>query len=64
MDESVSSKRLADPGGGGGGGGGGVLLATVTVTVAEVLLLPAASRATAVMACEPSGEVVVSTKIE
>ncbi len=64
MDGSVSWKRVADPGGGGGGGGGGVLLATVTVTSAEVLLLPAASRAIAVMLCEPSLAVAVFHEIE
>src|SRR5467141_2070224 len=53
MEGSVSSKRVVEPGGG-GGGGGVALLATVTVTGAEVLLLPAASRAIAVMVCEPS----------
>src|SRR5207247_1609540 len=49
-DGSVSSKRFAVP----GGGGGGALLATVTVTVVDSVWLPAASRATAVMVCEPS----------
>jgi len=55
---SVSSKRCTAAGGGGGGGGGGAL-ATFTVTGAEVLLLPAASRATAVRACVPSLEPAV-----
>ncbi len=65
MEGSVSSKRVVDPGGGGGGGGGGgALLATVTVTGAEVVLLPAASRAIAVILCEPSLVVVVSKEIE
>src|SRR5258708_38994219 len=48
MDGSVSSKRVVP-----GGGGGGVMLATVTVTGAEVVWLPAASRAIAVRVCEP-----------
>ena len=34
-------------------------LLTVTVTVAEVLVLPAASRATAVSVCEPVATVVL-----
>ncbi len=38
-------------------------LDTVTVTGSEVVRLPAASRATAVMACEPSLVVVVSKEI-
>src|SRR5687768_6719090 len=42
----VSSKRVVPP-------GGVVSLATVTVTGADVVRLPAASRATAVMVCEP-----------
>jgi hypothetical protein len=41
-----------DGGGGGGGGGGGAPFATVTVTVA-VVWLPAASRAVALMLCDP-----------
>src|SRR6266513_403930 len=50
MDGSVSSKRVVT-----GGGGGGALLATVTVTGSETgLRLPAASRAMAVIVCEPS----------
>src|SRR5882672_6841923 len=57
MDASVSSKRLV-------AGGGGALLDTVTVTGADVVWLPAASRATAVSVCEPSLEAVVSTEIE
>jgi len=40
------------------------LLDTVTVTGADVVWLPAASRATAVSVCEPSLEAVVSTEIE
>ena len=40
------------------------MLATVTVTGAEVVLLPAASRAIAVILCEPSLVVVVSKEIE
>src|SRR5882672_5472623 len=60
-DGSVSSKRAPDAG---GGGGGGALLATVTVTGAEVVRLPAASRATAVMVCTPSLVLVVSKGIE
>src|SRR5688572_22312774 len=50
--ELVSSKRIVPP-------GGVVSLATVTVTGAEVVRLPAASRATAVMVCEPLVVVVV-----
>src|SRR5882672_754378 len=46
-----------------GGGGGGVLL-TITVTGAEVVRLPAASRATAVMVCEPLLAVVVFQETE
>jgi hypothetical protein len=46
------------PEGGGGGGGGGVL-ATVTITLALVALLPAASLATALSVCEPLLAVVV-----
>src|SRR5690349_13104641 len=57
-DGSVSSKRVPDADG--GGGGGGVLLATVTVTGAEVVRLPAASRATAVRVCVPSLERLVA----
>ena len=40
------------------------MLATVTVTSAEVLLLPAASRAIAVMVCEPLLAVVVFQETE
>ena len=40
------------------------LLATVTVTVADVVVLPAASRATAVSVCEPLLAVVVSHETE
>src|SRR5439155_663855 len=43
---------------------GGGALATVTVTGAEVLLLPAASRATAVRVCEPLSDVLVPTETE
>src|SRR5438552_15067479 len=65
MEGSVSSKRVVDPGGGGGGGGGaGALLATVTVTGAEGVLLPAASRAIAVILCEPSLAVAVFHETE
>src|SRR6266853_2528230 len=64
MDGSVSSKRVADPGAGGGGGGGGVLLATVTVTAEAGLRLPAASRAIALMLCDPSLAVVVFHETE
>src|SRR6266513_3538495 len=49
MDGSVSSKRVVP-----GGGGGGALLATVTVIVVDSVWLPAASRAMAVIVCEPS----------
>src|SRR6266853_4567729 len=59
MDGSVSSKRVVP-----GGGGGGAMLATVTVTGAEVVWLPAASRATAVTVCEPLLAVVVFHEIE
>src|SRR6267143_6671493 len=54
MDGSVSSKRLTV----------GAVLDTVTVTSAEVVRLPAASRATAVRVCEPLFVVVVSQEIE
>src|SRR6266699_2576620 len=60
-DGSVSSKRVVVPG---GGGGGGALLATFTVTVVDSVWLPAASRATAVMVCEPSLTEAVSQGIE
>src|SRR5207302_579695 len=43
---------------------GGGPLAIVTVTGAEVLLLPAASRATAVRVCEPLSDVLVPTETE
>jgi hypothetical protein len=43
---------------------GGGPLDTVTVTAAEVVVLPAASRATAVSVWEPLLEAVVSTEIE
>src|SRR5437763_8532529 len=58
MDGSVSSKRVA------GGGGGGALLFTVTVTGAEGVLLPAASRAIAVILCGPSLTVAVFHETE
>src|SRR2546429_629678 len=58
MDGSVSSKRLT------GGGGGGALLFTVTVTGAEGGLLPAASRAIAVILCGPSLTVAVFHETE
>src|SRR6267142_4723 len=57
-DGSVSSKRAPDP-----GGGGGALLDTVTVTE-EGVVLPAASRATAVTVCEPSLTVAVFQETE
>ena len=42
----------------------GATLSTVTVTGAEVLRFPAASRATAVMVCEPLLELVVFQETE
>src|SRR5258708_3595268 len=48
----------------GGVGSGGGPLDTVTVIGAEVVRLPAASRATAVMVCEPLLAVVVFHEIE
>src|SRR6266849_8457376 len=45
------------------GGGGGALL-TITVTDAEVVRLPAASRATAMMVCEPLAAPVVFQETE
>src|SRR5438093_13132205 len=57
-DASVSSKRFTV------GGGGGPPLDTVTVTGAEVVRLPAPSRATAVRVWDPSLVVVVSHEIE
>src|SRR5258708_5917981 len=59
MDGSVSSKRVVP-----GGGGGGAILATVTVTGAEVVWLPAASRAIAVRVCEPLLAVAVFHETE
>src|SRR5882724_10941315 len=56
MEGSVSSKRFAC--------GGGAALDTVTVTGADVVRLPAASRATAVIVCGPSLDAVVSTETE
>ena len=44
--------------------GGVVSFDTVTVTPAEVVRLPAASRATAVMVCEPLLELVVFHETE
>src|SRR5437667_358431 len=44
--------------------GGVRSLATVTVTVAEVVVFPAASRATAVRVCEPLLTAVVSQERE
>ena len=38
---------------------GGAAFATMTVTGADVVVLPAASRATAVSVCDPSATVVV-----
>src|SRR5258705_3196619 len=59
MDGSVSSKRLPVA------GGGGAALETVTVTGAETgLRLPGASRAIAVILCEPSLAVAVFHEIE
>src|SRR5258708_4600166 len=58
MDGSVSSKRVT------AGGGGGAALETVTVTGAEGVLLPAASRAIAVTVCGPLLAVTVSPDIE
>src|SRR5258705_6775408 len=59
MDGSVSSKRLPVA------GGGGAALETVTVTGAETgLRLPAASRAIAVILCEPSFAVAVFHETE
>src|SRR5256885_790520 len=46
------------------GGGGGGAFATVTVTGAEVVRLPAASRATALIVCEPLAAPVVFQEIE
>src|SRR5436190_919888 len=43
---------------------GGAALATITLTGADVVVLPAASRATAVNACDPSATVVVFQLIE
>src|SRR5690349_3793412 len=56
-DGSVSSYRLTADGGAGA-------LETVIVTGAEVVRLPAASRATAVRVCEPLLAVVVSHEME
>src|SRR3954469_9733294 len=42
----------------------GAVLSTVTVTPAEVVVLPAASRATAVRGCGPSAAAVVSQEAE
>src|SRR4051812_7097665 len=47
-----------------GVGAGGALLSTVEVTGADVVLLPAASRATAVSACGPAAAAVVSQLTE
>src|SRR6266849_72305 len=57
MEASVSSKRFT-------AAGGGAALDTVTVTGAEVARLPAASRATAVSACDPFATLVVSQGTE
>ncbi len=46
-----------------GGIGSGTALLTVMETLAEVLLLPAASRATSVSVCEPLVAVVVFQEI-
>src|SRR6185295_7392146 len=59
-DPCDSSKRCVAEGGGGGGAG----LVTVTVTGADVVWLPAASRATAVSVCDPFGVPLVSQEIE
>src|SRR5439155_864021 len=48
----------------GGVAAGGAALVTVTVTGAEVVVLPAASRATAVRVCEPLAAPVVFQEIE
>ena len=58
IERSVSSTRVAVE------GGGGAAFDTVTVTPADVVVLPAASRATAVSVCDPSVTVVVSQLIE
>src|SRR3982750_1239570 len=55
MEGSVSSKRVAE--------GGGAEFDTVTATAADVAVLPAPSRATAVKVWEPSGMIVVSQLI-
>jgi len=47
-----------------GGVVSGVVLLTVTVTAAEVVWFPAASRATAVSVCEPFEAVVVFQDVE
>src|SRR5204863_5648787 len=52
-DGSVFSKRVV-------AAVSGAVLATVTVTPAEVVELPAASRATAVSVCDPSAAVIES----
>src|SRR3989442_14071079 len=46
------------------GGGGGALFETVTVTPDDVLVFPAASRATAVSVCDPSGTAAVFQLME
>ncbi|MGH9893020.1 MAG: hypothetical protein ACREA0_13720 [bacterium] len=48
---------------GGGGVGSGAALLTVTEMLAEVVLLPAVSRATVVSVCEPLVAVVVFQEI-
>src|SRR5256885_1446843 len=55
---------LSSPGRLSSGGGGGGAFATVTVTGAEVVRLPAASRATALIVCEPLAAPVVFQEIE
>src|SRR5918992_2935336 len=58
IDGSVFSNRAAVV------GWGAAALDTVTGTAAEDLVLPAASRATAVKVCDPSGALVVFHAIE
>src|SRR5712671_256441 len=58
IDRSVSSKRVAVV------GAGGAALDTVMATPADVVVLPAPSRALAVSVCDPSATVVVSQLIE
>src|SRR3954463_10642322 len=55
IEGSVSSKRVAE--------GGGAEFDTTTATPAELVVLPAPSRAIAVKVCDPSATVVVSQLI-